>query len=119
MRILSKILFSVVLLLCTYDAFAIEIKFTLKTGVHALLPIPFKVNIDNVSTNNDTFSIKVYREVKDRKILLRSQLQKGENAALWTIPDITIPPRSKVDFIIEVERNEDIARALMDQKEST
>jgi len=93
-------------LLWTFGANAQDMTFTLTTGEDALLPIPVKVLIDDISANNDSLLIKVYRDNKGKKILLKSQLQHGEQTALWIVPDETIAPGTKVSFIMELGNNE-------------
>jgi len=102
MHLFGMITLYIVVLFLAIEAVGQERKFTLSTGEHRLLSIPVKIYIDDFSPNNDSLSIKVYRDNKGEKILLKSQIQQGDKTALWLVPDKSIAPRTKVSFVVEV-----------------
>ena len=100
---LIKILVCFFSLLWMLEANAHEKEFTITTGEHGLLPIPLGIALDDISPNNDSLSINVYRDVEGNRVLLKSQLQQGDQNVLWFIPDAAIEPKSIAKFILEVK----------------
>lgn len=94
-----------ILLLVSFGLYAQEKSFSLESGEHGMLPIPISVPLDHIdlSANNDSLCVNIYRQSKGNKIKLKSQLQQGDEHRLWFVPDMPIPPNEKVNFIINTE----------------
>ncbi len=100
---LTKIFAYIFSLLWMLEANAQKTKFTITAGEHGLLPIPVRVTLDDLSPNNDSISVRVYRELAGNTVLLKSQLQQGDQTVLWFTPDKAIPPKTTAKFILEVK----------------
>lgn len=117
-----KILMHIILLVLAIDVQAQGQKFTLISGDHGLLTIPIEVPIHNLdySTNNDSLTVNIYRQARGGDILLKSQLQQGNQPSIWFVPDAPIPPNTKTEFILKIEKadtaDKHVPGILMDAK---
>lgn len=90
-------------LLWMLETNAQETKFTITTGEHTLLPIPIRMHLKDISPNNDSLSIEILRDKAGKDVLLKSQVQQGDQTVIWFVPDEPIPPKTTTNFILRAE----------------
>lgn len=86
-----------------FETYALEKKFSVSSGDQGLLTIPIRIVLDDISPNNDSILVYVYRLHEKKKVLLKSQIQQSDQTILWFIPDISIAPNSIANFVIEIK----------------
>ena len=89
---LTKLFAFMFSLLWMLETNAQETKFTITTGEHTLLPIPIRMHLKDISPNNDSLSIEILRDKAGKDVLLKSQVQQGDQTVIWFVPDEPIPP---------------------------
>ena len=86
------------------ELYSQSFSFVLKTAEKALLPLPVRVPVNDLIAHGDSVRVAVFREAKQGKTPVRSQLEHGDNNFLWILPDEAIAPNSEVIFHIQLDK---------------
>jgi hypothetical protein len=76
--------------------------FVLKTAGRAMLPLPVRVPVSDLKLNGA--QVAVFRESEGEMVPIKSQLEAGDNAFLWILPDEVMAPDSEVIFHIKLSK---------------
>jgi hypothetical protein len=77
--------------------------FVLKTADRAILPLPVKIPIPDLLSQEDSVRVRVFRETENGPVPVRSQLEPGIHTFLWILPDEKIEANREVVFRMELQ----------------
>jgi hypothetical protein len=77
--------------------------FAIKTADRALLPMPVRLPVSDPLVLGDSVQIAVFRESEGGMIPVKSQLETGDHAILWILPDEVVAPFSEMVFHLRLK----------------
>ena len=83
-----------------------ELRFRLSGGENGLTTLPVGVPLEDFRAGDDSVQFRVYREYPGRRVALKSQVQPGDPAQLWFVPDAPIAPGAAARFVVVAEKSD-------------
>ena len=82
-----------------------ELRFRLFGGDHGRTTLPVRVPLEDFRAGADSVQLRVFRQYPGRRVALKSQVQPGDPAQLWFVPDAPIAPGAAAKFVVVAEKS--------------